>query len=169
MYERLTVRDEYGNADIIGVDSADLQLNLGFKELNIVTNTLNRLAEFEDIGLSPDEIIGMKSLCEKTYDDLRHRVNTAEKEVEQLRAELERTKAERDAAVGDVEKMMAQDFHPSALRAKAVNTMAIAALREQAERSKGCVWCKSDSKVTHNGEHFCFFCSYCGKRLEVES
>jgi hypothetical protein len=41
-------------------------------------------------------------------------------------------------------------------------------LREQAERSKGCVWCKSDSQVTHNGEHFCFFCSYCGKRLEVE-
>jgi hypothetical protein len=61
-----------------------------------------------------------------------------------------------------------QDFHPSTLRAKAVNTMAIAALREQAERSKGCVWCKSDSQVTHNGEHFCFFCSYCGKRLEVE-
>jgi hypothetical protein len=46
--------------------------------------------------------------------------------------------------------------------------LAIEALREQAERSKGCVWCKSDSKVTHNGEHFCFFCSYCGKRLEVE-
>jgi hypothetical protein len=46
--------------------------------------------------------------------------------------------------------------------------LAIEALREQAERSKGCVWCKSDSQVTHNGEHFCFFCSYCGKRLEVE-
>ena len=28
--------------------------------------------------------------------------------------------------------------------------------------------CKEDNKVTHNGEHFCFFCSYCGKRLEVE-
>ena len=50
----------------------------------------------------------------------------------------------------------------------AVCATALAALREQAERSKGCVWCKSDSKVTHNGEHFCFFCSYCGKRLEVE-
>jgi len=61
-----------------------------------------------------------------------------------------------------------QDFHPSTLRAKAVNTMAIESLREQAERNKGCVWCKSDNKVTHNGEHFCFFCSYCGKRLEVE-
>ena len=46
--------------------------------------------------------------------------------------------------------------------------LAIAALREKAERSKWCVWCKSDSQVTHNGEHFCFFCSYCGKRLEEE-
>ena len=36
------------------------------------------------------------------------------------------------------------------------------------EGSSGCVWCKSDNKVTHNGEHFCFFCSYCGRRLEVE-
>ena len=41
-------------------------------------------------------------------------------------------------------------------------------LREQAEREKGCVWCRDDNQVTHNGEHFCFFCSYCGKRLEVE-
>ena len=47
--------------------------------------------------------------------------------------------------------------------------IALAALREQAERSKGCVWCRDDNQVTHNGEHFCFFCSYCGKRLEVES
>ena len=46
--------------------------------------------------------------------------------------------------------------------------IAIAALREQAERIKGCLFGKSDSQVTHNGEHFCFFCSYCGKRLEVE-
>lgn len=36
-----------------------------------------------------------------------------------------------------------QDFHPSTLRAKRVNTMAIEALREQAERSKGCEWCKA--------------------------
>ncbi len=50
----------------------------------------------------------------------------------------------------------------------AVCATALAALRGQAEREKGCVWCKSDNKVTHNGEHFCFFCSYCGKRLEVE-
>ena len=41
-------------------------------------------------------------------------------------------------------------------------------LREKLERSKGCVWCKEDNKVTHNGEHLCFFCSYCGRRLKVE-
>lgn len=46
--KRLTQRDEYGNADIIGVDSADLQLNLGFDEFNLVTAALNRLAFYED-------------------------------------------------------------------------------------------------------------------------
>ena len=45
---RLTKRDEYGNADIIGVDSADLHLNLDFEEMNKVTEALNRLAELED-------------------------------------------------------------------------------------------------------------------------
>lgn len=47
--KRLTERDEFGNADIIGVDSADLQLNLEFDELNKTTNALNRLAEYEDL------------------------------------------------------------------------------------------------------------------------
>lgn len=46
--ERLTKRDEYGNADIIGVDSNELQLNLEFEELNKVTDALNRLATYED-------------------------------------------------------------------------------------------------------------------------
>lgn len=46
--ERLTVRDEFGNADIIGVDTADLQGNLRFDELNKVTRALNRLATLED-------------------------------------------------------------------------------------------------------------------------
>ena len=48
-FERMTERDEFGNADIIGVDSEDLQLNLGFDELNKVTNALNRLAEYEEM------------------------------------------------------------------------------------------------------------------------
>ena len=48
MANRLTERDEYGNADIIGVDSADLQLNLEFDQLNLVTDALNKLADYED-------------------------------------------------------------------------------------------------------------------------
>lgn len=47
--ERLTERDEFENADIIGVDSMDLQCNLAFDELNKVTNALNKLAYYEDL------------------------------------------------------------------------------------------------------------------------
>lgn len=47
-YKRLTERDEFGNADIIGVNSGDLQGNLDFNALNRVTRALNRLAYFED-------------------------------------------------------------------------------------------------------------------------
>lgn len=47
--ERLTERDEFGNANIIGVDSMDLQCNLGFDEFKRVTNALNKLAEYEDL------------------------------------------------------------------------------------------------------------------------
>ena len=46
--ERLTERDEFGNADIVGVDGADLQLNLAYEEFNKVTDALNKLAEYED-------------------------------------------------------------------------------------------------------------------------
>lgn len=46
--------------------------------------------------------------------------------------------------------------------------LALEALREKLERSNGCVWCKEDNKVFHDGQHFHMFCSYCGKRLEVE-
>ena len=46
--------------------------------------------------------------------------------------------------------------------------VAIEALREKLARSKGCVWCKEDNKVFHDGQHFHMFCSYCGKRLEVK-
>ena len=47
--ERLTRRDEFGNGDIIGVDSRDLQCNLKFNEFNKVTVALNKLAEYEDL------------------------------------------------------------------------------------------------------------------------
>ena len=46
---RLTERDEFGNADIIGVDCSELQFNLDFKSLNRVTDALNKLADYEDL------------------------------------------------------------------------------------------------------------------------
>ena len=49
-----------------------------------------------------------------------------------------------------------------------VISLAVEALKEKAERSKGCVWCNENNKVYHDGQHFHFFCSYCGKRLEEE-
>lgn len=54
--ERLTERDEFGNADIIGVNSCEFQLRLRFDEFNLVTDALNRLAAYEDTGLEPQEI-----------------------------------------------------------------------------------------------------------------
>lgn len=54
--KRLTERDEFGNADIIGVDSEDLQCNLEFDEFNRVTVALNRLASYEDTGFTPEQI-----------------------------------------------------------------------------------------------------------------
>lgn len=51
---------------------------------------------------------------------------------------------------------------------KDVETIILEALREKAEREKGCVWCKENNKVFHDGQHFHMFCSYCGRRLEVK-
>ena len=45
---RLTERDEFGNADIIGVGSDGLMFNLEFEEFDLVTNALNKLADYED-------------------------------------------------------------------------------------------------------------------------
>lgn len=47
--ERSTERDEFGNANILGVDNMDLQCNLGFEEFNRVTKALNKLAQYEDL------------------------------------------------------------------------------------------------------------------------
>ena len=47
--ERLTEREEFGNANIIEVDSAEFQLSLDFDDFNRVTNALNKLAEYEDL------------------------------------------------------------------------------------------------------------------------
>lgn len=47
-YERLTERDEFGNADIIGVDSEILAGALDFDGLNKLTSALNNFADLED-------------------------------------------------------------------------------------------------------------------------
>ena len=46
---RYTERDEFGNADIKGIDSQELYGELEFSETNKLTNALNRLADFEDL------------------------------------------------------------------------------------------------------------------------
>ncbi|HBI61681.1 MAG TPA: hypothetical protein DDY31_10815, partial [Lachnospiraceae bacterium] len=55
---RFTERDEFGNADIIGVDSMGLQCNLKFDEFNRVTNALNKLAEYEDLEEKLQSVYG---------------------------------------------------------------------------------------------------------------
>lgn len=57
--KRFTERDEFGNADIIGIDSDDLSVNLNFKAFNKLTAALNRLAAYEDIGLTPEQVKSM--------------------------------------------------------------------------------------------------------------
>lgn len=47
-YKRLTERDEYGNADIIGCESQLLCGELNYEQMNRLTKALNRLAELED-------------------------------------------------------------------------------------------------------------------------
>lgn len=47
-YKRLTERDEFGNADIIGLDSNELACALDFDGLNKLTFALNKLASLED-------------------------------------------------------------------------------------------------------------------------
>lgn len=45
---RLTRVDEFGNADIIGMDDETWQMALGFDDLNRVTEALNKLCCYED-------------------------------------------------------------------------------------------------------------------------
>lgn len=47
-YKRLTERDEYGNADIIGLSTEKLFGELYFDEINLLTKALNKLAFLED-------------------------------------------------------------------------------------------------------------------------
>ncbi len=55
---RLTERDEFGNADIIALSDImpEIYAGLSFSEMNALTDALNRLADYEDTGLTPKEI-----------------------------------------------------------------------------------------------------------------
>ena len=77
-YKRLTERDEFGNADIIGIDSLLLYGNLTGEEDNKLTNALNRFAELEDMieqgmlvqldeNLMGAEVIGIHKCTDGTY------------------------------------------------------------------------------------------------------
>lgn len=67
---RLTERDEYGNADIIALSDVmpELYAELSFSETNALTNALNRLADYEDTGLTPEEITAMKADNKRMHD-----------------------------------------------------------------------------------------------------
>lgn len=51
---RCTSRDQYGNADIKGVDMSFL-LALPCEEMVLVTQAINRLADFEDAEIEMDK------------------------------------------------------------------------------------------------------------------
>lgn len=75
-YKRLTERDEYGNADIIGVDSSNWQFNLTFEELVKVTNALNTFAKLED-KIENGTLIELGYHIRKSYrnhDDQRYKI-----------------------------------------------------------------------------------------------
>ena len=55
---RMTEIDGFGNADIIALSDVmpELYAELSFSEANALTDALNRLAAYEDTGLTPEEI-----------------------------------------------------------------------------------------------------------------
>lgn len=67
---RLTKRDGYGNADIIGVDCVDFQLPLDFDEFNKVTDALNRLAAYEDTGMEIEEVKTLQQEIDRLNESL---------------------------------------------------------------------------------------------------
>lgn len=85
---RLTERDEFGNAEIIGVDSDDLLLNIDFDEFNMVTGALDSLAAYEETELMPEEIIKLNDF-----------INS---QCAKLLAENTRLKAEQDVIKGQL-------------------------------------------------------------------
>lgn len=107
--ERLTEYDEYGNADIIGVDSAELQLNLEFEEFNLVTDALNKLSAYEDTGLTPEEITTLK----EELDISRSEVQGLSRRLIELQADRDCWKAEalkHCAKLGEIKILVGRSY-----------------------------------------------------------
>ncbi len=94
--ERFTERDEFGNADIIGVSSCNLGGDLSFEELNRLTRALNRLAELED-KLESGELVELPrilkwfanpKLCQVLFVEDKHICLTETMTEEQAEARL---------------------------------------------------------------------------------
>ena len=85
-YKRLTERDKFGNADIIGEDVGAIseklsleELNLSTKIFNLLIKTLNRLVDLEDkieSGELCDREEVAREIFEELYDDIPLGFNT---------------------------------------------------------------------------------------------
>jgi len=78
--EKLTDRFDNGDVGVVRIfDKDDLIYVPDYIDDAIVSasiqEAIDKLAEYEDTGLIPAEILQMKSLCYQTYDDLRHQLN----------------------------------------------------------------------------------------------
>lgn len=64
--ERFTQRDEFGNAIITALADKmpDLYVDLSEAESNALTAALNRLADYEDSGLEPEDLESDKFLLQ---------------------------------------------------------------------------------------------------------
>lgn len=75
-YKRLTERDEYGNADIIGLSTEKLFGELYFDEINLLTKALNKLAFLED-KIENGTLVELGYHIRKSYrnhDDQRYKI-----------------------------------------------------------------------------------------------
>jgi len=89
--KRLTEHDEFGNADIIQASGNEWQGELDYETLVAVTEGLNRLADYEDTGLMPEEI---KSLISDAGINIAMRNRELKVENDRLKKALEQAQAD---------------------------------------------------------------------------
>ena len=68
-YKRLTERDVFGNADIIGLSTEKLYSELCFSETNLLTKALNKLVELED-KIESGELCDGKEVAREIFEEL---------------------------------------------------------------------------------------------------